>query len=130
MTRSASDIESASMQVSDFDFELPEQLIAKKPLQQRDGSRLLCLPASGDVVVDTMIRDLPALVQPGDLWVLNDTRVIPARLIGHKASGGKVEVLLLEPAGENHVWLAWGKSNKPLKTGTVITFSDDFSAEV
>ena len=118
------------MQVSDFDFELPEHLIAKKPLQQRDASRLLCLASSDDAIVDAMIRDLPALVKPGDLWVLNDTRVIPARLVGVKPSGGKVEVLLLEPAGENHVWLAWGKSNKPLKPGTVINFFDDFSAEV
>ncbi|ATX79187.1 S-adenosylmethionine:tRNA ribosyltransferase-isomerase [Mariprofundus aestuarium] len=118
------------MQVSDFDFELPEHLIAKKPLQQRDASRLLCLASSDDAIVDAMIRDLPALVKPGDLWVLNDTRVIPARLVGVKPSGGKVEVLLLEPAGENHIWLAWGKSNKPLKPGTVVNFSDEFSAEV
>ena len=118
------------MQVSDFDFELPEQLIAKKPLQQRDASRLLCLNPNDASIIDAVIRDLPNLVQPGDLWVLNDTRVIPARLIGHKTSGGRVEVLLLEPAGENHVWLAWGKSNKPLKAGTIIQFSDNFSAEV
>ena len=118
------------MQVSDFDFELPEHLIAKKPLKQRDASRLLCLPETGDGPADAKISDLPGLVQPGDVWVINDTRVIPARLMGTKASGGKAEVLLLEPAGENHVWLAWGKSNKPLKPGTIITFSDSFSAEV
>ncbi|NWF36133.1 tRNA preQ1(34) S-adenosylmethionine ribosyltransferase-isomerase QueA [Mariprofundus sp. KV] len=117
------------MQVSDFDFELPEHLIAKKPLQQRDASRLLCLPTTGEPI-DAKITDLPGLVQPGDVWVINDTRVIPARLMGTKASGGKVEVLLLEPTGESHVWLAWGKSNKPLKPGTMITFSEGFSAEV
>jgi len=117
------------MQVSDFDFELPEHLIAKKPLQQRDASRLLCLPTAGEPI-DAKITDLPGLVQPGDVWVINDTRVIPARLMGTKASGGRVEVLLLEPIGESHVWLAWGKSNKPLKPGTMITFSEDFSAEV
>ena len=118
------------MQVSDFDFELPEHLIAKKPLKQRDASRLLCLPETGGGPADAKISDLPGLVQPGDVWVINDTRVIPARLMGTKASGGKAEVLLLEPAGENHVWLAWGKSNKPLKPGTIITFSEEFSAEV
>ncbi len=118
------------MLVRDFDFHLPEQLIAKQPLDQRDASRLLCLSESNESIVDTLIRDLPGLVQPGDIWVLNDTKVIPARLVGQKTSGGKAEVLLLEPASEAHVWHAWGKANKPLKPGTHITFSDSFSAEV
>jgi len=120
----------SALPVSDFDFILPEHLIAKQPLQQRDGSRLLCLSASGEAIVDAMIRDLPALVQPGDVWVLNDTKVIPARLIGQKDSGGKVEVLLLEPAAETNVWHAWGKANKALKPGVQIKFSDILSAEV
>ena len=122
------------MQVSDFDFELPEHLIAKKPLLRRDASRLLCLPEHGpehgDKMVDAVIRDLPGMVKPGDVWVINDTRVIPARLVGNKPSGGKVEILLLEPAGENHIWMAWGKANKPLKPGTIVEFSECFSAEV
>lgn len=118
------------MQVSDFDFELPEELIAKKPLEARDASQLLCLPEQGGELVDAMVQDLPSLVRPGDVWVINDTKVIPARLIGHKASGGKAEVLLLEPIGEDNIWSAWGKSNKPLKPETIITFSDHFSAKV
>ncbi len=118
------------MQVSDFDFNLPEQLIAKQPLKQRDASRLLCLNASDKDIDDSLIRDLPKVVQPGDVWVLNDTKVIPARLIGHKTSGGKVEILLLEPAVEAHVWHAWGRANKALKAGTRIFFSDTFSAEI
>jgi len=118
------------MQVSDFDFDLPEHQIAKQPLQQRDASRLLCLSQRQEDVADALIRDLPKLIQPGDVWVLNDTKVIPARLVGHKISGGKVEVLLLEPTGEPHVWKAWGKANKPLKAGSLITFSDIFSAQV
>jgi len=118
------------MQVSDFDFELPEHLIAKKPLGQRDASRLLCLSDSDDTIVDGLIRDLAQLVQPGDVWVLNDTKVIPARLVGHKKSGGKVEVLLLEAMDQPNVWLAWGKANKPLKPDTVIEFTDGFSARV
>jgi len=119
------------MQVSDFDFDLPDHLIAKKPLQERDGSRLLSLSDSDiEPFVDGLIRDIPALVKPGDLWVLNDTKVIPARLVGQKPSGGKAEVLLLEPTEQTDVWYAWGKSNKPLKPGTVIEFSDTFSAEV
>jgi len=118
------------MQVSDFDFNLPTRLIAKQPLEQRDASRLLCLNESAEGIDDSLIRDLPKLVQPGDVWVLNDTKVIPARLIGHKTSGGKVEILLLEPAAETHVWHAWGRANKPLKAGTRIFFSDTFSAEI
>lgn len=118
------------MQVSDFDFELPEHLIAKRPLKRRDASRLLSLSEQGDGLIDGMIRDLPGLVKPGDVWVLNDTRVIPARLVGNKPSGGKAEILLLEPAGEENVWIAWGRANKPLKSGTIIEFSESFSAEV
>ncbi|MDQ6998412.1 MAG: tRNA preQ1(34) S-adenosylmethionine ribosyltransferase-isomerase QueA [Mariprofundus sp.] len=116
------------MQVSDFNFELPEHLIAKQPLKQRDASRLLCL--TDNACIDAHIADLAGLVQPGDVWVLNDTKVIPARLTGTKLSGGKVEVLLLEPTGADNCWLAWGKCNKPLKPDTIIHFSDDFSAKV
>ncbi len=115
------------MQLADFDFELPEHLIAKRPLPQRDASRLLVL---GENLADRQICDLAALVQPGDVWVINDTKVIPARLQGHKASGGKAEILLLEPAGEDHCWLAWGRANKSLKAGQIIHIADDFSVEI
>lgn len=115
------------MRVSDFDYQLPEPLIAKHPLIEREASRLLVL---GGRLQDQMIRDLPNLVQPGDVWVINDTRVIPARLLGKKDSGGQVEILLLEPAEETDVWLAWGKANKPLRVGTCVHFAPDFSAEV
>ena len=121
------------MRVSDFDFDLPEQLIAKQPLEKRDASRLLCMPDDhrpNSSFVDTQIADLARLVQPGDIWVLNDTKVIPARLTGTKSSGGKVEVLLLEPTDTAHTWIAWGKSNKPLKPETIITFADGFRAKV
>jgi S-adenosylmethionine:tRNA ribosyltransferase-isomerase len=83
-----------------------------------------------DDFTDGVIADLPALVQEGDVWVVNDTRVIPARLLGQKPSGGKVEILLLEPTGVSDVWMAWGKANKPLKKGDCIVFSDEFRAEV
>jgi len=128
------------MLVSEFDFELPDSLIAKSPMTQRDGARLLHLdeqsneePSNGQLTKafsDKMILDLPSLVQEGDVWVINDTKVIPARLMGQKETGGKAEVLLLEPSSEDNVWLAWGKSNKPLKKGTTIHFSDNFSARV
>ncbi len=120
------------MNVSDFDYELPEERIARRPPAERTAARLLEL--AGDDCVDRTVRELPALVRPGDVWVVNDTRVIPARLLGRKASGGRVELLLLEPmgepAGEANVWLAWGRANKPLKPGTRIGIADDFTAEV
>lgn len=117
------------MRLADFDYDLPEGLIAKQPLAERDASRLLFLPAKGGLE-DRRIRDLPDMVRSGDVWVFNDTRVVPARLLGRKASGGKVEILLLGPAKEQHVWRAWGKSNKPLKAGMHLTFAEGFHAEV
>jgi len=115
------------MRVSDFDFTLPPERIAVKPLAGRDAARLL---VCAEALQDRMVRELPELVQAGDLWVLNDTRVIPARLLGHKDSGGQVELLLLEATEQTDVWLAWGKSNKPLKPGTMVRIGSDFSAEV
>jgi len=116
------------MQVRDFDYELPEALIAKHPLKERDASRMLHVRPEG--LTDSLIRDLPQLVKPGDVWVINDTKVIPARLLGSRHSGGKVEILLLEPAGGGHVWRAWGKSNKPLRSGCVVEIAPDFSVQV
>lgn len=82
------------MRISDFHFDLPEALIASHPLPERTASRLLALDGETGAVSDHRIVDLEMLLQPGDLLVLNDTRVIPARLHGHKASGGRVEVLV------------------------------------
>ena len=120
------------MLASDFDFDLPDSLIAKRPLGRRDASRLLCLSenAHSKMLTDRLIRDLPRLVRPGDVWVINDTKVIPARLLGVKPGGGKVEVLLLEPAAEADVWHAWGRSNRPLKPGVIIEIAEGFSARV
>jgi len=103
-------------------------LIARQPPAERDASRLLHLLDDG--IIDHMIRDLPKLVQLDDVWVINDTRVIPARLLGRKVTGGKVELLLLEPAGKDNIWLAWGKANKPLKPGIRVEIAGGFSAEV
>jgi len=114
--------------VADFDFDLPQGRIASRPPERRDGGRMLVL-AQGDALADQQIIDLPTMVHEGDLWIINDTRVIPARLLGHKASGGKVELLLLEPAAKGR-WYAWGKSNRPLKAGTVINIGEGFDAVV
>jgi len=113
---------------SEFDYALPESLIASHPLARRDASRLLQLGPDG--LVDGMMRDLPRLARPGDVWVINDTKVIPARLFGRKSSGGRVEILLLEPVDGEHVWRAWGRSNKPLRPGCMIEIAPDFYAQV
>ena len=85
------------MDVADFDFELPEELIAQRPLAERSESRLLVLPRAEGEARDQRFSDLLELLPPGALLVVNETRVIPARFFGRRASGGKVELLLLEP---------------------------------
>ncbi len=116
------------MLASDFDYRLPPSRIASRPLASRDDSRLLHLSAGG--LMDARIRDLPRLVRPGDVWVLNDTRVIPARLLGRKPSGGQVEILLLAPEVDATVWRAWARANRPLAPGTVVEIAPGFSARV
>ena len=108
------------MDVDDFDFELPGELIAQEPLPERDASRLLVLPRSSGPVSHRSVRELPSLLRPGDLLVANDARVIPARLRGHKErTGGKVELLLVEPLGGAD-WLALGQASKPLRAGAFV----------
>jgi S-adenosylmethionine:tRNA ribosyltransferase-isomerase len=112
------------MQVSDFDYALPESLIAQAPVTPRDGSRLLLLPGGGPVE-HRRFTDLPGLLRAGDLLVFNDTRVIPARLVGRKAdTGGRAELLLLEPLdGELGArWRAMGQASKALRAGARLEF--------
>ncbi len=111
--------------VADYDFELPAALIADAPPERRDGGRLLVLGA-GRALHDRDIVDLPELVREGDLWLINDTEVIPARLFARKPSGGRVEILLLEPLNDRR-WRAWAKSNRPLREGMVLDVAEDFS---
>jgi len=82
------------MKVSDFQFDLPQELIAQQPLEQRSDSRLLLLDRATRSLQDKQIRDLPSCLESGDLLVFNDTRVIPARMFAHKPTGGKVEILV------------------------------------
>jgi len=103
--------------LAEFEYELPDELIAQAPLPERDASRLLVLPRGSGPLQHRRIRDLPELLGPGDVLVVNDARVIPARLHGRKAgTGGKVELLLVEPLGGAE-WLALGQSSKPLREG-------------
>ena len=94
------------MRVSDFDYELPEELIAQTPLPERDASRLMVVRRHRGVQDHCHFRDLPAFLQEGDCLVLNDSRVIPARLIGSKRTGGVVELLLLRRLSLRR-WKLW-----------------------
>ena len=113
--------------LSDFDFELPPELIAQHPAAERSASRLL--DGRGPTPVDRVFRDLPSLLQPGDLLVFNNTRVIKARLYGAKQSGGAVEALI-ERVLPNHEVLAHMRASKSPKPGSVVRFADAFDAEV
>lgn len=114
---------------SEFCYELPDRLIAQAPLAERGASRLLCLDGATGQANDLMFADLPGLLRPGDLLVLNDTRVIPARLFGHKASGGRVEVLVERPLGPVSA-LAHVRASKPSKPGSQIRLDGGFRCRV
>jgi S-adenosylmethionine:tRNA ribosyltransferase-isomerase len=111
------------VKLSDFDFALPEDLVAQEPVSPRDASRLLVLPPAGPPE-HRRFAELEALLAPGDLLVFNDTKVIPARLVGRKGTGGKVELLLCEPldGGMGRRWRAMGQASKPIREGTRIHF--------
>ncbi|MBS7456184.1 tRNA preQ1(34) S-adenosylmethionine ribosyltransferase-isomerase QueA [Coralloluteibacterium stylophorae] len=117
------------MKKSDFHFELPVELIAQAPLAERSASRLLVLPPAPAPLADRGIRDLPDLLQPGDLLVFNDTRVLPARLYGRKTSGGRVEILVERVLGANEARVQLGAS-KPSRPGTAIQLDAGGEAEV
>jgi S-adenosylmethionine:tRNA ribosyltransferase-isomerase len=114
---------------SDFHYELPPELIAQAPLHERSASRLLVVPPAPAPFSDLGIRDLPQLLQPGDLLVFNDTRVIPARLFGTKATGGRVEILIerLLPSNEARAQIGASKSPRP---GSRIALDAGGEAEV
>ena len=113
------------MNLNDFDFHLPTELIAQRPAAPRDSARLLQV---GRELSDRSVKDLPELLAPGDLLVFNDTRVIPARLVGRK-NGGKIEITLHKRAEPNS-WFAFAKPAKKLQPGNRIDFDEDFTADV
>ena len=116
------------MQLADFDFDLPEALIAQLPPAVRGGSRLLHVEASG-TLHDRRFGDLPALLRPNDLLVMNDTRVIKARLFGAKDSGGRVELLVERVTGEFEA-LAFIRASHAPKPGSRIRLSEGITLEV
>lgn len=117
------------MRRRDFHFELPQELIAERPLERRTDSRLLCLDGESGAVTDRRFADLESLLRPGDLLVLNDTRVIPARLFGRKASGGRVEVLLERVISDTQV-LAHLRVSRAPRVGTRLSLDGGAEAEV
>lgn len=118
------------MNVDLYDFELPEELIAQTPLPERTASRLLTLNKQDGSIAHRTFKDIADELQPGDTLVLNDTRVIPARLFGVKEeTGAKAEVLLLKNL-QGDTWEALVKPGKKLKKGSVIRFGDELQAVI
>ncbi|MFL0804542.1 MAG: tRNA preQ1(34) S-adenosylmethionine ribosyltransferase-isomerase QueA [Agarilytica sp.] len=117
------------MRREDFHYDLPEGLIAKTPMPERASSRLLCLAGSSGAIEHRSFSDILDLIAPGDLVVFNDTRVIPARVFGQKASGGKVEVLVERVLSEDRV-LAHVRASKSPKVGSIIRLEDNTEIEM
>ena len=117
-----------SMQRRDFYFDLPDELIARYPAQQRDGSRLLVLQGDGRLE-HRQFPDLLDYLREGDLLVFNDTRVIPARLFGAKESGGRIEILIERLIDEHHA-LAHIRASKSPKAGSRLFLAEDAEAPV
>ncbi|WP_029522968.1 tRNA preQ1(34) S-adenosylmethionine ribosyltransferase-isomerase QueA [Persephonella sp. KM09-Lau-8] len=115
------------MKLSEFDYHLPEELIAKYPVEPRDSCRLMVLDRRNQKIEHRIFRDIVDYLKEGDLLVLNDTKVIPARLIGRKTTGAKIEVLLLRPYTDNE-WEVLIKNIKRLKPGQEVIFGEDFKA--
>jgi S-adenosylmethionine:tRNA ribosyltransferase-isomerase len=115
------------MHIDDFDFDLPRERIALHPCEPREAARLLVIPASGRFA-DRRIADFPALLRPGDLLVFNDTKVIPARLLGRRGEA-TVEVTLYRDLGSG-LWRAFAKGARRLHPGDRIAFATDFAATV
>src|SRR5690606_8297252 len=111
------------MRRQDFHYDLPEELIARQPAKERRASRLLALNGESGEIQHKAFTDILDLVQPGDLMVFNDTRVIPARVFGQKATGGKVEILV-ERIVEPTLVLAMLRSSKSPKPGAEIILED------
>ncbi len=116
--------------LQDFDYELPPELIAQEPVTPRDAARLMVVHRCDGRIEHRFFYELPALLRPGDVLVLNETRVVPARLLGtRRDTGGRVELLLLRPRDE-YRWVALGRPGRRLRPGAEIVFGDDLPSVV
>ncbi len=111
------------MKTSDFWYDLPEELIAQTPLEQRDSSRLLAMDRVSGNISHRHFYDIVEYLRPGDCLVMNDSRVLPARLLGHRPTGGAVEVLLLRDLG-NKCWECLCKPGRKMQEGSQVIFGD------
>jgi S-adenosylmethionine:tRNA ribosyltransferase-isomerase len=119
------------MRLSEFDFDLPQELIAQHPLGNRSASRLLSLVRSSSQIAHRRFADLPELLREGDLLVRNETRVLPARLLGKKESGGQIELLLVRQVDPvENIWRCMTRSSKPVRVGTLLDFPESLYGEV
>ena len=116
------------MNLNEFDYNLPESAVAQKPLLDRTDSRLLI--DIENQIHHSKVCNFPEIIKPGDLIVMNNTRVLPARFQTYKSTGGKVEILLLEESEDEHQWEALVKPSRKIDTGTIFKFGEDFEIEV
>lgn len=111
------------MKTHDFWYDLPQELIAQTPLEKRDNSRLMVMDRVTGQIAHRHFYDLPEYLRPGDCLVMNDSRVLPARLLGHRPTGGAVEILLLRDLG-NKKWECLCKPGRKMQVGSRVTFGD------
>jgi S-adenosylmethionine:tRNA ribosyltransferase-isomerase len=117
------------MLISEFDYDLPQELIAQEPLAERAGSRMLVVDRASASFSDRQFVDLPSLLRKGDVLVLNNTKVFPARLFGRTETGANVEIFLVKQT-ENHIWQTLARPAKRLHVGKRVTFDKRLAAEV
>ena len=122
---SAEAAEKPVLRTEDFDFDLPAELIAQHPVTPRDAARLLVV---GPTLEDKAVRDLPDLLRDGDLLVVNDTQVLPTRLVGRRGTA-KIEVTLHKPEGPG-LWRAFARPARKVSAGDEILFASDFASQV
>ncbi len=119
-----------NLTTNDFDYNLPEELIAQYPLKKRENARMMVLERKNQTIEHKHFYDIVDLLNPDDVLVLNNTKVFPARLIAKRNSGGEVEVFLLNPCAQNNCWYCLMKRSKRVKEGEELFISDDFKIKV
>lgn len=128
MTTSQPVPSAAPLLMADYDYDLPPDLIAQRPVEPRDAARLMVVDRASGAIAHRQFRDLPDLLSPGDLLIVNDTRVMPARLHGRRPTGGQVELLLLRRL-EDGSWEAMGRPARRLRPGTPVHLRDQEGRE-